>query len=305
MLSFLIRRIFSGCASLFIIALIVFFLLRAVPGGPFDDDKPVPPDIMKNLEAYYGLDKSTWEQFLTYIWNALHGDLGVSYSLRGYSVNDIIKDKLVVSAELGMYALIVAFSLGIPLGVLAAYYHNSWIDYLASSFAILFRSFPLLAKAPLMIIFFSLTLKLLPVARWTTWDTKILPTFALGLGVAATIARLTRASMLQVIKDDFIRTARAKGLPELRVVFNYALRNALLPVLTLSGPLFAMILTGTLVIETMFAIPGIGKYFILSISNRDYPVVMGVYLMFGALIIIMNTIVDILYAWVDPRIRLR
>ncbi len=194
--------------------------------------------------------------------------------------------------------------LGIPLGVLAAYYHNTLIDYIASFIAIVGRSVPNMALAPLLALYFGLYLKWVPIARWTTWDSKILPTVALGLSSAALIARLTRSSMLQVIRDDFVRTARAKGLSEPVIMFRHVLRNALLPVLTILGPLFAVTLTGTLVVEQIFAIPGLGKYFISSIGNRDYPVVMGVYLLFGFLVIAMNTLVDLLYGWIDPRIRL-
>ncbi len=302
--NFLIRRFFNGILSLLVVALIIFVLLRAIPGGPFDTEKAVQPEVLKNLEAYYGLDKPAWKQFLIYIANAVRGDLGVSYSQLGYSVMDLIKDKLPVSVELGFYAMLLAFVMGIPLGVLAAYYHNTVIDYVSSFLAILGRSIPNMALAPLLIIIFGLTLRWLPVARWSTPDSKILPTIALGLAIAAAITRLTRASMLQVIRDDYIRTARARGLSEKRVIFKYALRNALLPVLSYSGPLIAAVLTGSLVIETIFAIPGIGRYFVISITNRDYPVVMGVYLVYGAFIIVMNIIVDILYAWADPRIRL-
>lgn len=304
MSNFLIRRVINGFLSLFVVTLIIFFLLRAIPGGPFDTEKNVQPEVLRNLEAYYGLDKPPLQQFFTYVVNALQGDLGVSYSQLGYSVTDLIKDKLPVSVELGTYAMLLAFVLGIPLGVLAAYYHNTFIDYISSFIAILGRSIPNMALAPLLIIVFGLTLRWLPVARWSSADSKILPTIALGLAIAAAITRLTRASMLQVIRDDYIRTARARGLSEFRVVFKYALRNALLPVLSYSGPLIAAVLTGSLVIETIFAIPGIGRYFVLSITNRDYPVVMGVYLVYGAFIIVMNIVVDILYAWADPRIRL-
>ncbi len=301
---FLIRRVFGGFISLTVIAFLVFFLLRALPGGPFDQEKSLPPEIIKNIEAYYGLDKPLWQQFTTYICNALSGDLGVSYTQRDLPVTELIKDKIKISAELGTYSMIFAILLGIPLGVLAAYHHNSVFDYIASFLAIIGRSIPNMALAPMLALFFGLFLQLVPVARWTTWDSKILPTIALGLGSAAFIARLTRSSMLQVIRDDFIRTARAKGLSEISVMFQHALRNALLPVITVIGPIFAYTLTGTLVIERIFAIPGLGYYFVVSISNRDYPVVVGVYLLLGFVIILMNTIVDILYAIIDPRIRL-
>ncbi len=304
MLNFLVRRLGSGALSLLVIAALVFLLLKALPGGPFDTEKSLPPEIMRNIEAYYGLDRPLWEQFVRYIGNALQGDLGVSYSQRDLPVIDLIVQRLPISLELGFYAMLFGLLLGLPLGVLAAAYHNRLPDYVATLLAVLGTSIPNLALAPILILFFGLFLKWLPIARWTTWDSKILPTIALGLGIAAVISRLTRSSMLQVIQEDFIRTARAKGLSEISVLGQHALRNALLPVLTIMGPLLAYLLTGTLVVEEIFAIPGLGSYFITSISNRDYPVVMGIYLLYGFLIILMNTLVDILYAWADPRIRL-
>ncbi len=304
MITFLIRRLLSGAASMLVVAFLVFFLLRALPGGPFDTEKSLPPEIIKNIEAYYGLDLPPWQQFLNYLWNAVRGDLGVSYSQRDLPVSELILTRVPVSAELGAYSMVLALVLGIPLGVVAAYYHNRAPDYIASFIAIVGRSIPNIALAPLLALTFGLYLKWLPIARWTHWDSKILPTLALGLSSAALIARLTRSSMLQVIRDDFVRTARAKGLSEVTVMFRHVLKNALLPVLTVFGPLFAYTLTGTLVVEQIFAIPGLGSYFITSISNRDYPVVMGVYLLYGLLVIVLNALVDILYAWIDPRIRL-
>ncbi len=304
MITFLIRRFLSGAVSMLVVALLVFFLLRALPGGPFDTEKSLPPEIIKNIEAYYGLDLPPWQQFLNYLWNAVRGDLGVSYSQRDLPVSELILTRVPVSAELGAYSMLLALVLGLPLGVVAAYYHNRAPDYLASFIAIVGRSIPNIALAPLLALTFGLYLKWLPIARWTSWDSKILPTIALGLSSAALIARLTRSSMLQVIRDDFVRTARAKGLSEFTVMFRHVLKNALLPVLTVFGPLFAYTLTGTLVVEQIFAIPGLGSYFITSISNRDYPVVMGVYLLYGLLVIVLNALVDILYAWIDPRIRL-
>ncbi|MGA1598107.1 MAG: ABC transporter permease [bacterium] len=304
MLNFLLRRVGSGALSLFVIAMLVFFLLQALPGGPFDSEKSLPPEILRNIEAYYGLDRPLWEQFLRYLTHAIQGDLGVSYSQRDLPVVDLIAQRLPISMELGVYSMLLGILLGLPLGALAAAYHNRWPDFLATFLAILGRSIPNLALAPLLALFFGLYLKWLPIARWTGWDSKVLPTVALGLGVAALISRLVRSSMLQVIQEDFVRTARAKGLSTFTVLGRHVLRNALLPVLTILGPLFAYTLTGTLVVEQIFSIPGLGSYFITSISNRDYPVVMGVYLLYGLLVIVLNTLVDILYAWADPRIRL-
>ena len=304
MIHFIARRLVNLVFALFVLATLIFFMVRALPGGPFDREKPLPPEVVKNLEAYYGLDKSLGEQYVAFLANAARGDFGPSYASRGDTVGALILRHLPVSAELGLWALILAVALGIPLGVLAAYYHNTWVDFLATFLAVLGRSIPTIALAPLLILIFAQTLRWLPVARFDTPAHRVLPTLALGLGMAALIARLARSSMLQVIREDYIRTARAKGLGEFPVVFVHALRNALIPVVTLLGPLLAVVVTGTFIVEVFFAVPGLGRYYITSIGTRDYPVIMGTSLLFGALIMVMNMLVDILYSWIDPRIRL-
>ena len=304
MIYFIARRLVNLVFALFVLATLIFFLVRALPGGPFDREKALPPEVVKNLEAYYGLDKSLGEQYVAFLANAARGDFGPSYASRGDTVGALILRHLPVSAELGLWALILAVALGIPLGVLAAYYHNTWVDFLATFLAVLGRSIPTIALAPLLILIFAQTLRWLPVARFDTPAHRVLPTLALGLGMAALIARLARSSMLQVIREDYIRTARAKGLGEFPVVFVHALRNALIPVVTLLGPLLAVVVTGTFIVEVFFAVPGLGRYYITSIGTRDYPVIMGTSLLFGALIMVMNMLVDILYSWIDPRIRL-
>ena len=304
MIHFIVRRLVNLVFALFVLATLIFFMVRALPGGPFDREKPLPPEVVKNLEAYYGLDKSLGEQYVAFLANAARGDFGPSYASRGDTVGALILRHLPVSAELGLWALILAVALGIPLGVLAAYYHNTWVDFLATFLAVLGRSIPTIALAPLLILIFAQTLGWLPTARFDTPAHRVLPTLALGLGMAALIARLARSSMLQVIREDYIRTARAKGLGEFTVVFVHALRNALIPVVTLLGPLLAMVVTGTFIVEVFFAVPGLGRYYITSIGTRDYPVIMGTSLLFGAVIMVMNALVDILYSWIDPRIRL-
>ena len=304
MIYFIARRLVNLVFALFVLATMIFFMVRALPGGPFDREKPLPPEVVKNLEAYYGLDKSLGEQYVAFLSNAARGDFGPSYASRGDTVGALILRHLPVSAELGLWALILAVALGIPLGVLAAYYHNTWVDFLATFLAVLGRSIPTIALAPLLILIFAQTLRWLPVARFDTPAHRVLPTLALGLGMAALIARLARSSMLQVIREDYIRTARAKGLGEFPVVFVHALRNALIPVVTLLGPLLAAVVTGTFIVEVFFAVPGLGRYYITSIGTRDYPVIMGTSLLFGAVIMVMNALVDILYSWIDPRIRL-
>ncbi len=303
MVNYIIRRILWAIPVLLIISLITFSLGHAIPGGPFDKEKTLPKEIIANLEAYYGLDDPLWRQYTDYLLNALHGDLGPSYSSRSRTVNDIISAHFPISAQLGVLALIIAMVVGIPLGMVSALKQNSYIDYFCMFFALLGVSVPAMTLGPVLVWFFALKLNLLPVARWGTWQQTILPAFTLGIGSAALLARLTRASMLQVIREDYIRTARSKGVSEKNVTSHHALKNALIPVVTVIGPLFAALFTGSLIVEQIFAIPGCGKYFVTSVTNRDYPVVLGIMLLYAILIIAANLFVDITYSWIDPRIR--
>jgi ABC-type dipeptide/oligopeptide/nickel transport system permease component len=303
MFNYVIRRILWAIPVLLVISLITFSLGHAIPGGPFDREKTLPKEIIANLEAYYGLDDPLWKQYIDYLWNALHGDLGPSYSSRSRTVNDIIKENFPVSAQLGVLALLISMTIGIPLGMVSALKQNSYIDYFCMFFALLGVSVPSMTLGPVLVWFFALKLNILPVARWGTWQQAILPAFTLGIGSAALLARLTRASMLQVIREDYIRTARAKGVSEKNVTVHHALKNALIPVVTVLGPLFAYLVTGSLIVEQIFAVPGCGKYFVTSVSNRDYPVVLGIMLLYAFLIIVANLIVDLSYAWIDPRIK--
>jgi ABC-type dipeptide/oligopeptide/nickel transport system permease component len=303
MVSYVVRRILWAIPVLLVISLITFSLGHIIPGGPFDREKTLPKEIIANLEAYYGLDDPLWKQYTDYLWNALHGDLGPSYSSRSRTVNDIIKENFPVSAQLGVLALLIAMVIGIPLGMVSALKQNSYIDYFCMFFALLGVSVPAMTLGPVVVWFFALKLNILPVARWGTWQQAILPAFTLGIGSAALLARLTRASMLQVIREDYIRTARSKGVSEKNVTIHHALKNALIPVVTVLGPLFAYLVTGSLIVEQIFAIPGCGKYFITSVSNRDYPVMLGIMLLYAVLIIVANLVVDLTYAWIDPRIK--
>lgn len=306
MLPYIVRRVLWTIPVLFFISLITFSLMHAVPGGPFDREKAVPPEILANLERKYHLDDPLWKQYADYVGGIVFRfDLGPSYSSRSRTVNDIIADHLPVSALLGAASLAIAIGLGLPLGVIAAMKQNTLTDYAAMSFAVLGISIPSLALGPFLIWVFALNLHLLPVATWGTPQHLILPAVTLGLSYTAYVARLTRASVLQVVREEYIRTARAKGLPEWLVVTRHTLRNALIPVLTYVGPLFAFILTGTVIVETIFAIPGLGKFFVTSIGNRDYPVIMGTTLLVGVAVSLANLAVDMSYAVLDPRIRLR
>ncbi len=300
-----IRRILSLVPVLFVISVVTFLLMHSVPGSPFaTEDKPLPPQVKANLEAYYGLDKPLITQYFSYMGNALRGDLGPSYLQRNRSVNQIIRQHLPPSATLGVLALAVALVIGVPIGVLSAVRQNTLTDYVGMFIAIAGVSVPAMTLGPLLIWGFALELGWLPVARWGTWQQAILPAITLGLGSAAVLARLTRASMLQTIHEDFIRTARSKGLTEQRIVTKHALRNALIPVITVIGPLFAALVTGSMVVEQIFAIPGLGRYFVDSVSSRDYPVIMGTTLLYAVVLVISNLVVDLSYHLIDPRMRL-
>jgi len=318
---YIIRRLLWSIPVLFFVILVVFVLIRAIPGGPFDfaGDKSLPPAVVKNLEAKYKLNDPVWKQFVDYLWGVVRGDLGPSFRYRSRSVNDIIAQALPVSAQLGLLALAIGIVIGIPMGIIAALRQNTMIDYSATFIAILGVSIPAIVMGPLLIWIFALNLGWFPVSRWGAqppfflgfipkpdldfWKYAVLPAFTLGTGLSASIARLTRASLLQVIREDYIRTARAKGLRERLVVIRHALKNSLIPVVTILGPMFAYVLTGTFVVEQIFAIPGLGRHFVTSIGNRDYPVVLGTTLLYGVAIVIANLFVDIVYAWLDPRIR--
>ncbi|KPL24586.1 MAG: hypothetical protein AMJ93_02025 [Anaerolineae bacterium SM23_84] len=301
---YIIRQLLWMIPVLFVISVITFALAHAVPGGPFDREKALPPEIIANLEKHYGLDKPIWQQYTDYIGGIItRFDFGPVFSSRSRRVNDIFADHLPVSAQLGLIATLIAVGIGVPLGVIAALKQNTVWDYLGIAVAVFGVSVPNVVMGPLLIVIFALTLGVLPVAGWGTPAQMVMPALALGTGFAARIARLTRASMLQVIREDYIRTARAKGLSERVVMVRHALKNAFIPVATILGPMFAALVTGTFVVEQIFAIPGMGKYFVTSVTNRDYPVVMGTILLYAFFLVLANLAVDVTYAFLDPRIR--
>jgi len=299
------KRLFEAVFTLFVIASMTFLLLRFLPGGPFDSEKALPPEIKANIEAKYGLADPIHIQYFNYMKNLVRGDFGESYKYIGRSVSDIVADAYPVSFQLGIYALILSFLVGIPLGVLAASRHNTWIDNLTMIAAMSGVAVPSFLVAPILIIIFCFKFDLFPPALWEGPEYYILPVIVLGVRPAAYIARLTRASVLEVIQADFVRTARAKGVKQRAVLFKHVLKNSLIPVLTYSGPLVAGVLSGTFIVETIFAIPGMGRHFVQSVSNRDYPLVLALTLLFGGTLVIANLIVDILYGVVDPRIRVK
>lgn len=349
MTNYILRRLLYMLVVLFVVAGITFTLMHSVPGGPFDKEKNLPREIQVNKEKYYHLDDPLHVQFFSYLSRVtiprltttpptLHTDddylvtvklgnywfkwmnFGPSYSSRNRTVNDIFREQLPVSFQLGVLALIIAVLIGMPLGILSALNHNELPDYVGMGVAIFGVSVPTIVLGPLLVWLFGVLLQWLPPTGWGAkppfvfglfpsslgWEYfkyAVLPAFVLGFGSSAVIARLTRASMLQVIGEDYIRTARAKGLQERWVILRHAFRNALIPVVTILGPLFAALVTGTFVTELVFGIPGLGKYFVTSISNRDYPVIMGTILLYAVFLVIANLLVDILYAMLDPRIR--
>lgn len=296
-------RILEALITLFVVASITFVLLRLLPGGPFDQEKSLPPEISANIAAKYHLDKPLYWQYGHYLKGLLRGYLGESYKYTDRNISDILKDTLPVSVQLGIYALILAFALGIPLGVFAAQRANSLYDRSAMIFSISGVSLPSFVIAPIFILFFAFHLGWLEAALWEGPLFYTLPAVVLGLRPASVIARLTRSSILDVVSSDYVRTARAKGLNEAKVFYRHILKNAFLPVLTFSAPLIAGILTGSFIIEKIFAIPGLGQHFINSVTNRDYPLILGALLVYSFLLILSNMLVDLLYAYFDPRIK--
>jgi oligopeptide transport system permease protein len=278
-------------------------MIRFVPGGPFTAERAVNPDILKNLEAHYGLNKPLPTQYLDYLGNLLKGDLGPSFKYPNRTVNEIIADKLPTSLELGSWSLLVALLIGLPLGVLAAVKRNTWIDYFCSSTAMIGICVPTFVLGPLLILAFAIHLRWVNASGWYEPIDRVLPSLVLGFFYSAYITRLTRGGMLDVLNQDFIRTARAKGASETRVVFKHALRGGLLPVVSFLGPAVAGILTGSFVIETIFQIPGLGREFVNSAFNRDYTLVLGTVILYATLVIALNLVVDIVQVWLNPRLK--
>jgi oligopeptide transport system permease protein len=289
--------------GLFVVALITFSLMHLVPGGPWDRTKTLAPSVIENLNKKYGLDKPYVVQFGTYIWNALHGSLGPSYSYQDRDVSEILAQGLPVTASLAVVAFILAILIGLPLGMAAALKQNSPVDYIAVVFATIFASIPGFVLGIFLIIIFSVGLHWVPTSGWGSIRNAILPSLALAALPAAYIARISRASMLDVVRQDYIRTARAKGLAERVILFRHIIRNAIIPVLTVAGPEFAALLSGSFIIENLFAIPGIGRLFVNGIYARDYSLIMGTVLFYAVAVVVVNLVVDILYGAVDPRIR--
>jgi ABC-type dipeptide/oligopeptide/nickel transport system permease component len=332
---FIVSRLAWMALVLLIVALITFILMHAVPGGPFTLQKALPPRTIEQLEAKYDLDAPLPVQFVDYVADILipvimtgeqkrsldHDYLinlrlplgnnatlrwmnfGPSYKSTSRTVNDIFRENLPISVQLGVLAVIFAASIGIPLGIMSALNRNTLYDYAGMGLAILGVSVPVIIIAPIMQYVFGIRLRVLPLTGWGSFEQMILPVVALGFSQSAVIARLTRATVLEVLNEDYIRTARAKGLKERIIIVRHVLKNAMIPVVTVLGPMLAYLMAGTFVVETIFGISGMGKFFVTSVTGRDYPVIMGTILLMATLLVIANVVVDLVYAWMDPRIR--
>ncbi|MDR3229495.1 MAG: ABC transporter permease [Puniceicoccales bacterium] len=303
MCRFIFRRVLGMLPVLWIIATVVFFLVRFVPGGPFDQEKTLPEAVKARLNAHYGLDQPLVIQYGRYLANLAQGDLGPSYKYPGWTVNELVAQRAPVSLELGFWALLTAVAIGIPAGAFAAARPGSRLDRVLTGGATLGICVPVFVLGPLLILVFALWLQWFHALGWESAGDRVLPALALGLAVAAPVARLTRSSMLEVRNQDYMRTARAKGLSELRVYFVHGLRNALVPVVTYLGPAAAGLVSGSFVIEAMFGIPGLGKLFVSSAFNREYAMICGTVLFYAAALLLLNLIADIALAWLQPRLR--
>jgi oligopeptide transport system permease protein len=304
MLRFITSRFLQSLLALYLVITATFFMVRFVPGGPFTAEKAVTPEILRNLEAHYGLNKPLWRQYLDYLGSLARGDFGPSFKYPNRTVNEILASKVPVSAELGALSLAVALVVGIGLGTVAAIRRNTWLDYVASIFGTAGISIPTFVVGPLLVLALAIYAGWFNASGWDQPSDRVLPCLVLGLAYAAPISRLTRGGLLEVLHQDFIRTARAKGASEFRVVTRHALRGGLLPVVSWLGPAIANILTGSFVIEMIFQIPGVGREFVTSAFNRDYTLILGTVILYAMLLMALNLASDIAAAWMNPKVRL-
>jgi oligopeptide transport system permease protein len=303
---YVLKRIIASIMTMLVLITITFILMHAVPGGPFSpaEERKIPPSILKKMEDKYGLNDPIYIQYFNYLKNLLMGDFGISFKHQDTTVNELIKRGFPVSARVGLVSIITAVVIGIPLGLISSINRGKWIDWACMVFATIGISIPSFVIAVLILYLFAVVLKVLPTFGLSTWKHYILPVAGLSIGPIAYITRLTRSSMLEVMCQDYIRTAKSKGVHDFFVVTKHALKNAIIPVVTYLGPLIAALLTGSFVIERIFSIPGIGRDYVSGIFDRDYSVILGMTVFYGAFVVIMNLIVDILYALIDPRIKI-
>ncbi|UJF35124.1 ABC transporter permease [Paenibacillus hexagrammi] len=305
MFKFILRRLLYALITLWLIASFTFVLMKNLPGDPLGEgSEKIPKATREMLLKQYGLDKPMWEQYVTFLKNLLHGDLGFSFQFPAQTVTDIIKQAFPASLELGVYSIVIAIVVGLTLGVIAALKHNKLGDYTAMFIAILGVSIPSFVLGPLLSYYVGVKLGWLPAALWDGPLNRIMPSVALAFGTIAILARLMRTSMLDVLNQDYIKTAKAKGLSSLAVIGKHTIRNAILPVVTILGPIFVNVITGTLVVEQVFAVPGLGKHFVTSVYSNDYTMISGLTIFYSAILIIVILITDILYGFIDPRIRI-
>jgi oligopeptide transport system permease protein len=303
MFRFIARRILEMIPVLFIIATVTFFMLKAAPGGPFDSEKRASKEVRANMEKHFGMDKPIWQQYLTQMKHLAMGDLGPSYKYPNRTVNELIADTFPVSLELGMWSLLVALSVGLAAGIVASIKKNTALDYLPMSAAMLGICVPTFVMGPILISLFALKNDWFNASGWFFPRDRVLPALTLGLYYAAYVARLGRGGMLEILNQDYIRTARAKGATLSRIVLNHALRGGLLPVVSFLGPAVAGLITGSFVVETIFQIPGLGRFFVTSAFNRDYTMVTGTVLFYATLVISLNLLVDLIQVWLNPKLR--
>ena len=305
MLRYAVRRCAGIVPTLFVIVTAAFLIVRLAPGGPFDQEQTLAPQVRANLERAYGLDRPLAVQYLHYLQGLTHGDFGPSFRQPDFTVSELLAQGLPVSLTLGLLALLLALALGLALGIGGALHRGGGVDHLGNTLAVLGLALPAYVIGPLLALTFGIALRWLPAAGWEEGSLRylVLPAVTLALPVAAAIARLSRASLLEVLRASYIRTARARGLGEWRVLWRHALRPALLPVASYLGPAVAHVVTGSLVVETVFGLPGTGRYFVQGAINRDYTLVMGMVVVYGSLVLVLNFLTDLLYGWLDPRVR--
>ena len=306
MLNYVIRRVLLAIPTILILIVISFLLMHAAPGGPFTSERPLPPQVLENIQARYGLDQPLWKQMANYTVKVVtEFDFGPSFRYKDRTVNEIIGQGFPITLTYGFWSFVVAVSVGVTLGAVAAVRQNTWIDYLAVGVSIGAQVLPNFVMAPILVIVFTLWLGWLPGGGWNggEWQYLIMPVIALSTSYMASIARITRSSMLEVLNSNFIRTARAKGLPSRTIIMRHALKPAMLPVISYLGPAFVGMITGSVVIDIYFSTGGMGYFFVNSATNRDYAVMMGITILVGMLTILFNLIVDLIYAWIDPKIR--
>lgn len=306
MLNYVIKRIAIAIPTMLILIIISFLLMHSAPGGPFTSEKPLPPQVLANIEAKYGLDQPLWRQMANYVWGVVtQFDFGPSFKYKDRTVNEIIGQGFPITLKYGFWSFVVAIGVGIPLGAIAAIRKNTWIDYLAVGVSIGAQVLPNFVMAPLLVITFTLWLGWLPGGGWNGGSIEylIMPVIALSTSYMASIARITRSSMLEVLNSNFIRTAKAKGLPSRTILMRHALKPSMLPVISYLGPAFVGLITGSVVIDIYFSTGGMGYFFVNSATNRDYSVMMGITILVGFLTIMFNLVVDMIYAWIDPKIR--